>query len=44
MMQGLAVGVWHDRGEFDERLVVLTRQEQPNQVRITYCRSARRSS
>ncbi len=32
MMQGLAVGVGHDRGEFDKRLVVLTRQEQPNQV------------
>jgi hypothetical protein len=32
MMQCLTVGVRHDAGEFDERLVVLARQQQPNQV------------
>ena len=32
VVQRLAVGSGHDRGEFDERLVVLARQEQPNQV------------
>jgi hypothetical protein len=32
VVQRLPVGSWYNRGEFDERLVVLARQEQPNQV------------
>jgi hypothetical protein len=39
-MQRLPVGSGHEAGEFDERLVVLSGQEQPNEA----LGSARRSS
>src|SRR5262249_18791007 len=32
VVERLPVGSGHDGGEFDERLVVLARQQQPNQV------------